>query len=82
MILTGRQEVRRNNNVRIHSLCCCDAGTWDMGYKVNVKKKHKRELIPYIVLSIAAIVIGYINFSHPYQQGIVNFLLDLIKAKR
>ncbi len=53
-----------------------------MGYKVNVKKKHKRELIPYIVLSIAAIVIGYINFSHPYQQGIVNFLLDLIKAKR
>jgi hypothetical protein len=55
-------------------------GIWDI--RSMLKKKYKRELIPYIVLSIAAIVIGYINFSHPYQQGIVNFLLDLIKAKR
>ncbi|NMA37329.1 MAG: hypothetical protein GX942_03370 [Papillibacter sp.] len=55
-------------------------GIWDI--RSMLKKKHKRELIPYIVLSITAIVIGYINFSHPYQQGIVDFLLDLIKAKR
>ena len=45
-------------------------------------KKSTKGAIPYIVLSITAIVIGYINFSHPYQQGIVDFLLDLIKAKR
>lgn len=47
-----------------------------------VKKNRNKEIIPYLLLSVIAAMIGVTILPHQYQKGIASYLLDFFKIQR
>ncbi len=54
-------------------------GVWDI--RSMLKSNAKKVFIPYIIIALLAVVLGFVEFRDPYHVGIATFLLKLINAQ-